>query len=132
MQFRNLDYAMERCVLNIILPERNEDFDPDVKLADPSIVDVWLLDAPTEFSKYIKGSMDRAPKRRELLTTLTFSHAGSSRSSEFHCTSGEFTTLELTCSPAHKGCSVDFWQDQRAKPLGGEGIPVLCPGPDWC
>ncbi|KAI0787539.1 hypothetical protein C8Q74DRAFT_1315427 [Fomes fomentarius] len=119
VQFRNIDYAMERCVLNIVLPERNGTFDPNVKLADPSIVDVWLLDGPTEFSRYIRGSMDYAPKRRELLTTLTFSRSGPSRSSEFHCTSGEFTTLELTCSPTNAGCGVDFWQDQRAKPLGG-------------
>ncbi|KAI0759040.1 hypothetical protein C8Q74DRAFT_1359986 [Fomes fomentarius] len=119
VQFRNIDYAMERCVLHTVIPERNGTFDPDVTLADPSMVDVWLLDGPTEFSRYIRGSMEYAPKRRELLTTLTFSRSEPSRSSEFHCTSGEFTTLELTCSPANAGCSVEFWQDQRAKPLGG-------------
>ncbi len=126
VQFRNIDYAMERCVLTIVLPERNGTFDPNVKLADPSVVDVWLLDGPTEFSRYIRGSMDYAPKRRELLTTLTFSRSGPSRSNEFHCTSGEFTTLELTCSPTNAGCSVDFWQDQRAKPLGGPYEELFC------
>lgn len=122
MQFRNLDYAMERCVLNIVLPQPTVHFDPAVRLSDPSLVDVWLLDAPTELSRYISGSMDYAPKRRELLTTLTFSHAGLSHSSDFPCTSGMFTTLELTCSPTSSGCSVDFWQDQRAKPVGGESL----------
>ncbi len=63
--------------------------------------------------------MDCAPKRRGPLTTLTFSRSGPSRSIELHCRSGEFTTLELTCSPANAGCNVDLWQDQRAKPLGG-------------
>lgn len=120
VQFRHLDYAMERCVVNITIPQQDGHFDPAVKLADPSMVDVWVLDAPTELSRYISGSMERAPARRELLTTLTVSRSEASHSSEFHCTSGKFTTVELACSPTHPGCSVDFWQDQRAKPIGGK------------
>ncbi|RDX57165.1 hypothetical protein OH76DRAFT_1335028 [Lentinus brumalis] len=120
VQFRHLDYAMERCVVNITIPQQDGHFDPAVKLADPSMVDVWVLDAPTELSRYISGSMERAPARRELLATLTVSRSEASHSSEFHCTSGKFTTVELACSPTHPGCSVDFWQDQRAKPIGGK------------
>ena len=115
---------MERCVLNITIPQQDGHFDPAVKLADPSIIDVWVLDAPTELSRYISGSMDRAAPRQELLTTLTVSRSETSHSSEFHCKSGEFTTLELVCAPSHADCSVDFWQDQRAKPIGGKfGCP---------
>ena len=124
VQFRHLDYAMERCVLNITIPQPDGHFDPAVKLTNPSMIDVWVLDSLTEFSRYITGSMGNAPSRRELLTTLIVFWSESSHSSAFHCESGEFTTLELVCAPSDPHCSVDFWQDQRAKPIGGQsGIP---------
>lgn len=111
---------MELCVLHIEIPQKTEEFNPEVKLTDPSVVDVWLLDAPTEMSRIIVGSMDHAPARRELLASITFSHATDSHSDEFQCDSGGFTTLELVCTTTESGCNVDFWQDQRAKPIGGE------------
>ncbi len=55
VQLHNIDYA-----LHTVIPERNGTFDPDVELADPSMVDVWLLDVPTEFSRKIRGSMRAA------------------------------------------------------------------------
>ena len=110
---------MERCVLNITIPQRTETFDPAVTLLDPSLVDVWTLDAPTELSRYINGATTYAPGRKELLTTLSFSSTSPSTFGEFHCPSGEFTTLELSCLPSMPNCNVDFWQDQRARPLGG-------------
>ncbi|KAI0359764.1 hypothetical protein OH77DRAFT_1446334 [Trametes cingulata] len=122
MQFRNLDYAMERCVLVADIPVPGDKFDPSVSLADPTTVDVWRVDARTEISPYIGDTWHRAPKRLDLLTTLTFSHANASRSQEFPCPSGGFTTVELACSktagPDAK-CHVDFWQDRRAKPTKG-------------
>ncbi|KZT07895.1 uncharacterized protein LAESUDRAFT_724363 [Laetiporus sulphureus 93-53] len=119
VQFRNLDYAMERCILTALLPRHTEPFDPQVSLRDPSTVDVWELDTTTEIARYIPDTWHRAAKRRQLFTTLEFSHAGPSNSSEFHCPSNEFTTLEFACSPTKPDCSVDFWQDQRAVPRGG-------------
>ncbi|KAI0945778.1 hypothetical protein AcW1_001920 [Taiwanofungus camphoratus] len=119
VQFRNLDYMMERCVLTASLPRHTEPSDPATTLYEPSRVDVWLLDTTTEISPYIVGAWERAPKRRGLLTTLTFSKEGPSTSEEFHCPSGEFTALEFACAPSKPSCSVDFWQDQRAIPRGG-------------
>ncbi|KAK7688221.1 hypothetical protein QCA50_008591 [Cerrena zonata] len=119
VQFRNIDYAMERCVLNITMPQKTDTFDPAVTLLDPSLVDIWTLDTPNELSRYIDGATTYAPKRKELLTTLTFSETSPNTFGEFHCPSGQFTTLELTCSPLMANCNVDFWQDRRARPLGG-------------
>lgn len=124
MQFRNLDYGMERCALHFEVPSPFERFDPMVNLTEHSQTDVWVLDSPVELSRYIPGSMEHAPKRRSLLTTLRFSAIESAHFGTFDCPSGEFTTLELTCSPMSLPCNVDFWQDKRAKPRGGE-----CLGP---
>ncbi|TBU45696.1 hypothetical protein BD309DRAFT_955564 [Dichomitus squalens] len=98
VQFRNLDDAMERGALYIELPQQSKSFNSEVNITDPSVVDVWLLNATIELSHDVGGSMDYASARRELLTTLTVSHAASSHSDEFHSVSGAFTTLELVCS----------------------------------
>ncbi|CAL1697309.1 unnamed protein product [Somion occarium] len=119
LQFRNMDYAMERCILNITIPQRTDTFDPNVTVLERSSVDIWVLDAGTELLRYIDGATEYAPKRRELLTTLSFSALSSSSSGQFHCPSVHFTTLELSCSPSMPNCNVDFWQDQRARPIGG-------------
>ena len=120
LQFRNLDYAMERCVLHVVVPRASGEFNPDVRLSDPSNVDIWLLDGRVELSRYVTGSTDYAPPRQMLLTTLSVSEATSSVSESFFCRTGEYTTVELTCAPGFLGCTVDFWQDERAKPRGGE------------
>lgn len=112
-------------MLNITILQRTDTFDPAVTLLDPSLVDVWMLDAPTELSRYIDGATTYAPKRKELLTTLSFSATSPDTFGEFHCPSGQFTTLELTCSPTTFNCNVDFWQDQRARPLGGSVFPIF-------
>ncbi|CCL98325.1 uncharacterized protein FIBRA_00319 [Fibroporia radiculosa] len=119
IQFRNLDYAMERCILTVSLPRHTQPFDPETEVNDPSVVDIWALDTATEISPHIAGTWERAPQRRELLTTLTFSRTGPSNSSEFRCPSNEFTTLELACTSSMSSCNVNFWQDQKAVPRGG-------------
>ncbi|KAI0649023.1 hypothetical protein C8Q79DRAFT_487874 [Trametes meyenii] len=121
VQFRNLDYAMERCILNISLPVGNPDFNPDISVSESSQVDVWILDNAAELAQDIRGTLGGAPSRRTLLATLPFPTSGGwRRSPEFHCPSGAFTTLELSCSIAYNtDCQVDFWQDRRAKPVGG-------------
>ncbi len=111
---------MERCVLHIEIPRATGKFDPDVKLSDPSHVDVWLLDARTELSRYITGSTDYAPPRRDLMATLAISNTSASISETFICRTGEYTTIELTCAPNFVGCAVHFWQDRRVKPRAGE------------
>ena len=121
LQFRNMDYAMEHCVLHFEIPQGGRHLEPDIRLVpDPSEVDVWVLDMETEMSRHIRGSMDYAPARKHLLTTLRMSMTGQSQSEMFECRSGMYTTVELACSTGERGCDVDFWQSKRAKPIGGE------------
>lgn len=123
IQFRHLDYGMERCVLNASLPGSSAQFDPAIALADPAAVDVWLLEGPsTELTPANGTAWTRAPRRTSTkLAELAFSRAGAESSSgEFACLSGGFTTVELACAPRASGvpCLVDFWQDPERAPGG--------------
>ncbi|KAH9902686.1 hypothetical protein C8Q73DRAFT_785335 [Cubamyces lactineus] len=119
-QFRNLDYAMESCVLVMSLPAVSATYDPKISLSPDSVIDVWILDESVELAQDIRGPLGRAAARRELLATLPFPASGAAQTKEFLCPSRAFTTIELTCSPgAGSSCHVDFWQDRRGKPIGG-------------
>ena len=115
---------MERCVLIASLPKLAGRFDPASTLTEPSMIDVWTLDRKTEMSRYIEGSMSRAPPRKELLATLELTHEGIHTYGEFPCKSGAFLTVELLCSPSSPSCLVDFWQDGRVSPPRGESEPT--------
>lgn len=119
VQFRNIDYAMEHCVLTASIPRHTEPHDPAVTLLDPTDVDIWMLDMTEEMSPHIPGTWERAARRRSLLATMAFSREGQTNSTSFHCASNEYTTLELSCASSENPCLLDFWQDQRAKPRGG-------------
>ncbi len=112
---------MESCVLHAVIPTPGDTFDPTTQLHDPSEIDIWFLDVNEELGS---GSMNFAPARRYLLATLTISRSAPTLSEAFRCPSGLFTTIELSCKSATAShCLVDFWQDQRARPLGGESCP---------
>ncbi|EMD39079.1 hypothetical protein CERSUDRAFT_47452 [Gelatoporia subvermispora B] len=121
VQFRNIDFRMERCTLVVSIPVHTDTFDPAVKLQSPSAVDVWILDASAELSPRNSGKWGLAPGRRTLFTTLSFDAMENNTSSEFYCPSGEFTTLELTCSrDKFSNCEVDFWQERHVIPRAGK------------
>lgn len=114
IQFRHLDYAMERCSLNAVIPEYVENGS-----SNGNMIDIWLLDTSVEISRQLSHSWASAPKRRRRLTSLTLT-SSSAVSYDFHCPSNEFTTLELSCpSFPNRPCHVDFWQDRRRVPIGG-------------
>ena len=80
----------------------------------------WALNTTTEMSRYIEGSMDYAPRRKEILTTLELTREDTHTYGEFVCKSNGFLTVELACSPKSPSCFVGFWQDQRACPPRGK------------
>ncbi|KXN85056.1 hypothetical protein AN958_11729 [Leucoagaricus sp. SymC.cos] len=115
LQFRHYDYAMEKCTLKAVIPDYAEN-----KPFNDNIVDIWLLDTSDEISAQLPNTWTHAPERRNLLTSLTISPT-SDPSYEFDCRSNEFTTFELACpSSPNLRCHVDFWQDRRKLPTGGE------------
>ncbi|KAI0775093.1 hypothetical protein BD413DRAFT_472031 [Trametes elegans] len=123
VQFRNLDYAMERCVLNMSLPSDTTAFDPAITVDEGCPVEVWMLENTPELAQDIAGPLSAAPARHELLTTVPFPTSGSRQSRAFRCPSGTFTTVEFACALGGMPCRVDFWQDRKIKPVGG-GWPL--------
>ena len=125
LQFLYRDFAIERCVLTASVPCQTARFDPAVTLIEPSRIDVWVLDAPTELSRYIESTTDTAPRRNRLLATLAVASERPSTTGELACRSNEFLTLELACSPSTPACHVYFWQDKRIEPPAGASCAVL-------
>jgi hypothetical protein len=121
LQFRNLDYGMETCTLNITQPLRSSVFDPAARFAETSSIDVWHLEVAGELSPHRPEIWSHAPVRTQVLTTVDWTAGATLSSPEFLCKSGGWSSFELACSPSNsQECLVDFWQDQRASPPGGE------------
>ncbi|EAU82126.1 hypothetical protein CC1G_09585 [Coprinopsis cinerea okayama7 len=115
VQFKNLDYGMERCVLHAVLPNKTASLDPAIQLKPSSIIDVWRLDQDTEISPQSPETWALAPRRRALLERFEFpSENGEWRSKEFHCPSLTFTILEFACASVSPDCHVEFWQDRMS------------------
>jgi hypothetical protein len=110
---------MERCVLIVGIPVQHGQFNPSAQVTEPSVVDVWVLDSSIEMSRYVDGSMDHAPRRLAMLSTLSISNTSVTSHGEFTCKSNELLTLELVCSSSTPRCLIDFWQDKRVKPSRG-------------
>ncbi|KAJ7587158.1 hypothetical protein C8J56DRAFT_786960 [Mycena floridula] len=107
MQFRNLDYGMEKCHLNPTVPDANStSFQSSIDIDLLSEIDVWMLDSSQEISKATRSS----PPRRSHFAKIDFSAAHNYKSIEFRCPSNSFTTFEFTCSSTVSNCHVEFWQ----------------------
>ncbi|KAF5367790.1 hypothetical protein D9615_010507 [Tricholomella constricta] len=118
VQFRNMDYGMERCVLDPTIPNPNitiSGFDPAVNVQHGSEIDIWLLDGSQELSRHVLWT--RAPPRQKHFGKIGFSGQGF-RHMEFICPSMSFTTFEFSCAPETPQCHVEFWQKKAEPPNG--------------
>lgn len=121
MQFRNMDFQMERCEIQGLVPPSGMPHDPSADIDYSGNMDVWLLDNSCELSRYVLW--DRAPQRVKKLTTFQF-RQNSEQSmviENFNCPSPGFSTFEFTCSEEMPNCRVDFWWVKKT-PLNGKRI----------
>ncbi|KAF9038918.1 hypothetical protein BDZ89DRAFT_1061021 [Hymenopellis radicata] len=111
VQFRNLDYEMERCHLNPTIPSPNiTSFEAAVNVDFSSEIDIWMLDSSSELSRHISWST--APPRRSHFATVDFS-GKDHKPIEFRCPSSSFTTFEFSCSDRTPNCYINFWQKKE-------------------
>ncbi|TFK23512.1 hypothetical protein FA15DRAFT_462935 [Coprinopsis marcescibilis] len=115
VQFKTLDYGMERCILHATFPNRTKELNPAIEVAPFSTINVWRLDRDHEISPRNPDSWKYAPNRKSLLALFDFPSSGTWSSKEFNCDSLSFVTLEFAC--ASSNCHVEFWQD-RISPNG--------------
>ncbi|KAK0438631.1 hypothetical protein EV421DRAFT_1970848 [Armillaria borealis] len=70
LQFFHLDYGMEYCSLALSIPQPSDGFDPEAKLKNDTIVDVWLLQSNWSDRLIRASSGETAPKRKTLVASV--------------------------------------------------------------
>ncbi|KAK0460183.1 uncharacterized protein EV420DRAFT_254861 [Desarmillaria tabescens] len=127
LQFFHLDYGMEYCSLALSIPPPSDGFDPEAKLENDTVVDVWLLQSNWSDRLIRASSGEIAPKRKTLVASVPIRFGEPFVTDRFRCRSGELSLFELSCSPssAHS-CHVEFWQNGEISPHAGAYITQEC------
>ena len=130
IQFRNLDYGMERCALWISIPRVNATHNPATLIQPVSGagIDIWELDVDEELFPLPSGKWSSPPRRRLLYAGgLVLKEDTGIQLEEFSCRSGQHTTFEIACAPVnHDDCLLDFWQ-VKGLPLNGKNREMSAP-----
>ncbi|EPS93648.1 hypothetical protein FOMPIDRAFT_1026461 [Fomitopsis schrenkii] len=105
LQFRVMDYGMERCALALRLPS-NEDGDPKSADIELSVLDVSPQLDPSTIS------WSSRPASRNVVGTLRASSGEEVRLPEFPCRWGSLYAFEVSCAPGSPTCDVDVWADR--------------------
>jgi len=129
-QFKIRDYAMERCVLKIVLPRENSISESQLNetlpndrhrdfVSFPGTIDihVWLLDTSGMKDAWIDPrtlSFKTRPKRVRFFSTLSVEAGFEAQSRRFPCKSDSVWSFEVTC----KHCVLDVWQDKQLPRIG--------------
>lgn len=103
---------MEYCSLALSIPQPSDGFDPEAKLENDTVVDIWLLQSNWSNRLIRASSGETAPKRKTLVASVPIRFGDHFTTDRFHCPSGELSLFELSCSPSSVGpCHVEFWQN---------------------
>ncbi|KIJ65816.1 hypothetical protein HYDPIDRAFT_87418, partial [Hydnomerulius pinastri MD-312] len=113
LQFRIIDFGMEKCSLVMGLPSGEEELEGNAPFSfqDTSSLDIFRLDhpGPVNARQLTWGSR---PKRQELLGTISPSGGQETVISWFPCKSGSLHTFEVACQEG-SDCLVDVWTSQN-------------------
>ncbi|KAK0185497.1 hypothetical protein F5146DRAFT_1143965 [Armillaria mellea] len=127
LQFFHLDYGMEYCSLKLSIPQPSNGFDPEAKIENETVVDVWLLQSNWSNRLIRASSGEIAPKRKILVASVPIRFGDHFTTDRFHCSSGGLSLFELSCSPSSTGpCHVDFWQSGEISPSAGAYVVQEC------
>ncbi|RXW12898.1 hypothetical protein EST38_g12955 [Candolleomyces aberdarensis] len=114
VQLKSLDWGMERCVLNAVLPTKTKELDPAIHMNGTNVLDIWALDFDEEISFHDPRTWSKAPKRRSHFAQFVFPLSTVWSSAEFRCPSLTWNTFEFACAPMTAACQVEFWQDRAS------------------
>jgi len=116
-QFRVIDFAMEKCHLQLdlsLLRVENSNW----AWPTPGLT-IWRLDSPGQFVDVKTLSWNRRPPRMEKLTSWELTSEAHFQSETFDCPWGTYPAFEFECESL--GCLIDFWNN----PSEISGSPAL-------
>jgi hypothetical protein len=110
LQFRAMDFGMERCALVLRLPPLNESVWSGT---NTTILDVCALDAAHLLDARVI-SWARRPDCRKHVGTFIPLADGEVQLPDFPCPWGSLHTYEVACTSNALDCSMDVWSTQHA------------------
>ncbi|EGO00643.1 hypothetical protein SERLA73DRAFT_178509 [Serpula lacrymans var. lacrymans S7.3] len=117
MQFRAVDYGMERCALTLRLPAFDFDrigtrIDP-VVMDDPVQLSVCALDVSSSLNPRTLSWSSR-PRCQKQVGTLIARPGEEVKLPEFSCDWASLHTYEIACASESSDCELDVWSNQNA------------------
>ncbi|KAI0316434.1 hypothetical protein OF83DRAFT_246820 [Amylostereum chailletii] len=103
-QFRVLDWGMENCTVDVVIPQQSTNATTVSAIDNPTVVEIWSLDASAMIDTKTL-SWSTKPKRRERIGNLTVASGTSSRTAGFACATLSSQTIEIACSGTQ--CALD-------------------------
>ncbi|TFK24229.1 hypothetical protein FA15DRAFT_641384 [Coprinopsis marcescibilis] len=123
MQYRALDYGMERCTVVLSLPSHQilSQADPPKHSAHTkgSIIDVWKLKASSRLDPLTVSWASRPARDDRLFSFTILPNVTSYESPEFFCRSGSLHSFEFGCADdsSTANCMLEFTQDNHQPQL---------------
>jgi hypothetical protein len=113
LQFRAIDFGMEKCELVIGLPRGDEELEGNstFDFQDSSALDVYALHHPGPVDVR-KLTWRSRPKRRDIVGTVTPTAGEETIIAWFPCRTGSLHTFEVACHD-DSDCLVDVWSSQN-------------------
>ncbi|KAH6914549.1 hypothetical protein BKA70DRAFT_550193 [Coprinopsis sp. MPI-PUGE-AT-0042] len=111
MQFRTLDFGMERCSVVLSIDASSYRYQSGSK------IDIWELKAPRRLDPRSISWTSR-PSRNRLFSSMALSvNTTGLESPEFRCSSGSLHAFEFACSDS-EACQLEYRQDAKKHDLG--------------
>ncbi|CCL98203.1 uncharacterized protein FIBRA_00197 [Fibroporia radiculosa] len=113
LQFRTMDYGMERCQLALRIPSSMDQ--QDFTLNDSSgraRLDVCILDATAPLNPRTVSWANR-PQCSGTARTLVAGPGEEARLAEFPCPWGSLHTYEVSCAGDASQCEIDVWANRN-------------------
>ncbi|KAF8487759.1 hypothetical protein JB92DRAFT_2758829, partial [Gautieria morchelliformis] len=109
LQFRTMDFGMERCALVLRLPIVGES---DASSANTTTLDICTLDAPRLLDPRVL-SWETRPRCQKHMGTLVGRPGREVQLPDFPCPWGSLHTYEVACASDAPECNIDVWSNQH-------------------
>ena len=108
LQFRAIDFGMERCALVLRLPDVGE---LDMSIANNTILDVCALDTQGMLDPRVLSWATR-PSCYRHVGVLAPRPGGEVQLPDFPCPWGSLHSYGVSCASGAPDCGIDVWSDQ--------------------